>query len=272
MRHATRLLLAFACCVSAAKVQPAQLTRLLKEAVSLPALVQLHAEHGERFNAIHVSAFWNRVKQIAGKRRSIEWRKLRQKPEAFVAVVEQTARMLPEMEARPVATIAQSYGKAGLFGAEPWQLVWDALPSAVVSKRKSFNSQELSNVMWAFATASVPAPGVFEALEESAVAKMKDFNPQELANTAWALATARHTAPALSEAIAAQVDIPTSYIPPLFIPPLFIPPHPTSPHLTPPHPTSPHLTSPQLTSPHLTSTDPRLLAHTAQPRLTSRAD
>ena len=49
-----------------------------------------------------------------------------------------------------------------------------------------FNSQELANTAWAFATASHKDEGLFTALAVAAEQRMWDFNSQDLANTAFA--------------------------------------------------------------------------------------
>ncbi len=49
-----------------------------------------------------------------------------------------------------------------------------------------FRPQELSNVVWAFATAGKPAPALFMAVEEEIVnRKLDSFKSQVLANIAW---------------------------------------------------------------------------------------
>ena len=56
-----------------------------------------------------------------------------------------------------------------------------------------FNSQNLANTAWAFATASQKDLSLFAALAIAAQRRLGDFNPQGLANTAWAFATAGQT-------------------------------------------------------------------------------
>ena len=58
-----------------------------------------------------------------------------------------------------------------------------------------FNPQDLSNTVWAYATAGVAAPGFFKcaaiALRGGGRAgqRIGEFKPVELANTVWAYAT-----------------------------------------------------------------------------------
>ena len=60
----------------------------------------------------------------------------------------------------------------------------------VMERRVSeFNSQELANTTWAFATVKHREDKLFTALARTAERRMSDFNAQGLANTAWACAT-----------------------------------------------------------------------------------
>ena len=50
---------------------------------------------------------------------------------------------------------------------------------------RDFNSQNLANTAWAFATVSHKDERLFSMLAAAAERRMMDFNPQNLANTAW---------------------------------------------------------------------------------------
>ena len=63
--------------------------------------------------------------------------------------------------------------------------------SAIVARRnlRSYNPQDLSNTLWAFAKFErVPSAAFQEEFEEAALAKMHAFNAQSLANVAYAYA------------------------------------------------------------------------------------
>ena len=62
-----------------------------------------------------------------------------------------------------------------------------------------FNEQELSNTVWAYATAGEPHSKLFNKLADHIVAldKMDRFIPQNLSNTVWAYATAKESHPYL---------------------------------------------------------------------------
>eukprot|EP00985_Skeletonema_marinoi_P008575 scaffold3913_cov177-Skeletonema_marinoi.AAC.2 len=51
-----------------------------------------------------------------------------------------------------------------------------------------FNAQDMSNMMWAYATVDKPHALLFEAI--AALEHLGEFNPQNLANIVWAYATA----------------------------------------------------------------------------------
>ena len=53
-----------------------------------------------------------------------------------------------------------------------------------------FNSQDMANTIWAFATAGVADQTLFEAIAVEALRKIHEFKPQNLANMIWAFACA----------------------------------------------------------------------------------
>ena len=64
------------------------------------------------------------------------------------------------------------------------------LALAVEQRVSDFNTQELANTAWAFATAGQSDAQLFAALARAVEQRVSDVNMQELANTAWAFATA----------------------------------------------------------------------------------
>ena len=57
---------------------------------------------------------------------------------------------------------------------------------------KDFNSQDLANTAWAFATVGHKDERLYSTLAAAAQQRMRDFNSQELANTAWVFVTVGH--------------------------------------------------------------------------------
>ena len=72
---------------------------------------------------------------------------------------------------------------------------------------KSFNSQNFSNTVWAYATASIQHSGLFKKIGDEIVAMddLKSFKSQELSNTVWAYATANIQHPGLFEKIGDEI-------------------------------------------------------------------
>ncbi|MEC7216227.1 MAG: hypothetical protein VXW26_17590, partial [SAR324 cluster bacterium] len=64
-----------------------------------------------------------------------------------------------------------------------------ALAAAAERRMRDFNSQDLANTAWAFATVGCEDELLFSTLAAAADQRMRDFNSQELANTAWAFTT-----------------------------------------------------------------------------------
>ena len=65
-----------------------------------------------------------------------------------------------------------------------------------------FNTQGLSNTVWAFAKAGHLDEALFKALAGAIQRRLSDFNSQDLANAAWAFAKACHPDDALFAALA----------------------------------------------------------------------
>ena len=57
---------------------------------------------------------------------------------------------------------------------------------------RDFNSQNLANTAWAFATVSHKDERLFSTLAAVAEWCMREFHSQGLANTAWAFATVNY--------------------------------------------------------------------------------
>ncbi|KAJ1455610.1 hypothetical protein M885DRAFT_440841, partial [Pelagophyceae sp. CCMP2097] len=82
--------------------------------------------------------------------------------------------------------------------------LFDAVAAEAPKKIATFNPQELTNILWAYATAGVEAPALFEAVAAESSKKIATFNSQDLANTVWSYSTAGVEAPALFEAVAVE--------------------------------------------------------------------
>ena len=93
-----------------------------------------------------------------------------------------------KMDKRALANIA--YGAASSNKGKHMGALFTALARAAAAEEqrmRNFNSQELANTAWAFATVGHNAEWLFSTLSAAAEQRMREFDSQELANTAWAL-------------------------------------------------------------------------------------
>ena len=113
---------------------------------------------------------------------------------------------------RDLSMVAWSFAtrKAGASGR-----VLDAIADAVLSPDTngshqadidSFNSQDISNLVWAHAERRHSSPELFDALEARAQQILRRFGPEELSMTLWGYASLDHKAPRLVEAARALVS------------------------------------------------------------------
>ena len=69
-----------------------------------------------------------------------------------------------------------------------------------------FNTQELANTAWAFATADPLDAALFASLAREVKRRVNDFDAQGLANTAWAFVTAGQLDELLCAALATEAE------------------------------------------------------------------
>ena len=69
-----------------------------------------------------------------------------------------------------------------------------------------FNTRDLANTAWAFATVDQLDAPLFKALAREAERCLGNFKPQELANTAWACAMVRQKDASLFAALATAAE------------------------------------------------------------------
>ena len=67
--------------------------------------------------------------------------------------------------------------------------LFKALAKMAERRLDQFNTQDLANTAWAFATVGQQDEHLFEALARMAEQRLDEFKPQDLANTAWAFTT-----------------------------------------------------------------------------------
>ena len=68
-----------------------------------------------------------------------------------------------------------------------------AMASQAMQRLQHFNSQNISNTLWAFASLNHhPGPMLLKVLQRELVHKLRQFTPQGIENVLWAFATLGH--------------------------------------------------------------------------------
>ena len=72
---------------------------------------------------------------------------------------------------------------------------------------RSFNQQDLSNIVWAYATADESHPKLFKKVADHIVAleNLGSFKPQALSNIVWSYATEKESNPKLFKKVASHI-------------------------------------------------------------------
>ena len=175
----------------AAHPPPRQLTTLLSRAPDAQGLLDVVRVHGEAFNAVHCSALWSRFGHLAKTNR--DERQWIQQNEADLAIArEHTLRLIPTFGPRQLANSALGVAHCGFETIPTWSLLWSRIASASIVCVRDLNSQELTNLVWACATARVTSPRLFDALANEVLERMDSLTPLAVSMLAWSFATARH--------------------------------------------------------------------------------
>ena len=170
------------------------LTSLLTKSGGAEELIELYANHGETFNHVHISAFWNtmgkHVKRNYRHRRYLD-QTMQRDPATFESARCATIRLLPSVGARELSNVAHGLASVGLSSSGKWEPLWAAIEGAVCQDHlHDLSSQGLANSIWAFATAGHASTPFYEVTGAKVIEEIEEFSPQGIANTAWAFATA----------------------------------------------------------------------------------
>jgi hypothetical protein len=163
-----------------------QINSRLIAAPSAEDIMQIYASEGDLFDDVNLSTAWNRL----GK----SYIPFAQRRAFFTAHREllerlrfQTEPIPPRLHSRNLAGVAYGIAKLGYRPAyDTMHRIAEATPPTL----HLFKTQEMANLVWAFAKAELESPRLFRAVAQEATARLADFKPQELANTAWAFARA----------------------------------------------------------------------------------
>mmetsp|Transcript_10748 Transcript_10748/g.16452 ORF Transcript_10748/g.16452 Transcript_10748/m.16452 type:complete len:596 (-) Transcript_10748:67-1854(-) len=90
------------------------------------------------------------------------------------------------------------------LGHYPSPKLFDAAAGAIIEKLDEFNSQDISNTLWSYATVGHSSPELFEAAAEEAIKKINSFKPQAMCNMLWSYATVSHNSPKLFDTVAEE--------------------------------------------------------------------
>lgn len=178
---------------------------MIKKAPTAQQLLSAADEHAEAFNAIHITAFWSRLGQLARTRPS-DRRWLHSDPALLEPSRQRTLRLLPTFDPRNMANVAHGAAKAGLRTAPHDAFLWSKLASAALFTLGEFANSEIKDLAWAFATAGVQHARLFDALEGEAMPRLDGLDEGEVAMLAWSFAKIGHHAPDLHSALAAEAE------------------------------------------------------------------
>jgi hypothetical protein len=100
---------------------------------------------------------------------------------------------LDQFDARCLSNLAYAYGLIDyvpLF--DDGSDLFDHIATQAVKNSAEFNPQDISNIVWAYATVNKPHPALFAAMGDQVVEfkNLSELWPQALSNTVWAYATA----------------------------------------------------------------------------------
>jgi len=181
------------------KTKQIKLSGMISKADSSTNLLRLFAENEEIVDEIHLSNLWNKL----GRQRDASDPRHRQE---IRRMIQRTVDLIHSCGPRELANIAHGAAKARL-GSEEAGILFEAIESVTLSKGLlNFNPQELSNMVWAFATVGLYSDILYKMVAKEAVhRKLRGFKPQEISNMVWSFATAGVHADKLYELVANEV-------------------------------------------------------------------
>lgn len=197
---------------------PRHLTQRIKQSKSMKELVQLLDTYGASFNHIHLSASWMAVSRLlnarsrasASKKGYTRFRAMSPSLyESLLPFMRRSAQMAlaGDLTGRELANVVYGVSRSRIPESPPRSALLDILALATATRLYELKPQEISNIVWAYATANHPAPRLFDAVAKVAGARAADFNPQETSNIVWAYATAGCRAPYLFDELSeASID------------------------------------------------------------------
>jgi hypothetical protein len=187
-----------------------------KEPLAVADILDEYMQLHEKLKPHQVSSAWNKLGKAVQKSPS-KGERLNfwiNHNEALQMLVKQTIHSVNEFDGRSTATVTHSLVKllrlanSKRLGAlqSLWNILIKRTKLLLEQSDYSFNEQDISNLLWAYARA---ADGIIkvdtrllDALAARAELCIDEFSPPGLANVAWGFATLNHEAPFLFDAIA----------------------------------------------------------------------
>ncbi len=122
------------------------------------------------------------------------------KEDVFLSLANASVREMNQFNAQSLSNLAYAHALIGYAPKfDDGRDLFDHIAIHANGRTKEFNPQEVSNMVWAFATVKKRHDALFKAIGDEVVAHdhLNGFNPQALSNIAWAYATARVSHPEL---------------------------------------------------------------------------
>ncbi|KAL3785766.1 hypothetical protein ACHAWO_009725 [Cyclotella atomus] len=117
-------------------------------------------------------------------------------------------RILPDYGARHISNLAYAYALIGYNPQLDNQTLLGKIGDASIGFIEDFNGQDVSNMVWAFATLNVEHPALFQIVGDhiDELDDLESFTPQALANITWAYGTAGMKHPPLFEKVCTHIN------------------------------------------------------------------
>merc|ERR1719424_1964584 len=161
--------------------EPPLLNAWISKAQSARALLQLHAQHGERMDAMHLGNLWNKLG------RHLKWQTASgEMGDSLAGLAAATQAQLEAHGCRRPDILANiAHGAAQAMGADAPAArgLFDAIARAAADAcaKPRCEPRHLANLAWAFATASQPQPALFDRIAAASAPLLGgSFNAQEI--------------------------------------------------------------------------------------------
>jgi len=125
----------------------------------------------------------------------------------FQAIGDAAVPILPAFDARNIANLVHSCAKAEVVPIhEPGKCtLFDMLADSALSTDHDMQTQNIANILWAFAKMKHPSPKLFEELSTDASRRLYDFSAQQLTTLAWSLSKYPPESSEVFDVLAAEV-------------------------------------------------------------------